>query len=148
MALVLGLAALLISIAPRPAAAGVRFDFNLFAPPVLVPIPSSPVRYAPSVAGNYFFYGGSYYVFADDAWYTASAYDGPWVVVAPDFVPLPLLAVPVAYFHVRPHHWASWRHDRPPHWGGAYARRPHERREGGRGQRHGMGHAEHRRSRG
>jgi hypothetical protein len=140
MLAIVAVALLLIATTTRPAGASVRFGFDLIAPPVLVPIPSSPVRYAPSVDANYFFYGGGYYVYADDVWYTAGAYNGPWVVVAPEFVPLPLLGVPVGFFRFRPHGWEAWRHDRPPHWGGAYAHHAHERWEG---EHHAMGHGMH-----
>jgi hypothetical protein len=107
-----------------PAAAGVRFGLDLIVPPVLVPIPASPVEYAPSVGANYFFYGGQYYVFANDAWYVASAYDGPWSPVALDLVPLAVLGVPIAYYRFPPPRWVPWRRDRPPRWAPAFTHRP------------------------
>lgn len=123
-------ALLVTAIAVRPGAASVRLGFELSAPPVLVPIPASPVRYAPSVGANYFFYGGSYYVYADDAWYAGAGYDGPWLAVAPELIPLPLLGVPVGFYRFPPHRWDGWRRDRAPHWDGAYAH-AHEQRRGG-----------------
>jgi hypothetical protein len=108
-----------------PACAGVQIGLDIVAPPALVPIPSSPVEYAPSLGANYFFYGQRYYVFADGGWYAASAYNGPWVAIAPALVPLPVLGVPVRYYRVPPTAWAGWRRDRPPQWDTA-SRRPPE----------------------
>jgi len=44
--------------APSVAQVHVNLGINLPAPPQLVFVPSSPVRYAPRVNANYFFYGG------------------------------------------------------------------------------------------
>jgi hypothetical protein len=98
--------------------ASVRVDvgIHLVAPPALVVVPGTPVAYAPSVAGNYFFYGGQYYVYASNVWYASPRYNGPWVVVTPAFVPQPILTVPVRYYHARPVAWRQWRHDGPTHW--------------------------------
>ena len=46
------LAMLLASLASTPAVAGVRLGIEVLVPPLLVPIPASPVQYAPSVGGN------------------------------------------------------------------------------------------------
>ena len=35
----------------------VNIGINLPAPPQLVPVPATPVMYAPAVGANYFFYG-------------------------------------------------------------------------------------------
>ena len=78
------------TLAPPPLVhAGVHVDIgiNLPAPPELAPIPGTPVLYAPSVAANYFFFGGQYYAFVGGVWYVGPAYGGPWAVVAPEFVP-------------------------------------------------------------
>jgi hypothetical protein len=107
---------LLAAAVPRVASARVRLGFSLVVPPVLVPIPASPVAYAPSVDANYFSYGGQYYVFTDGIWYVADTYGGPWDVLAPDMVPYPLLVVPVAYYRFPPHGWTHWRRDQPPRW--------------------------------
>ena len=45
----------------------VNIGINLPAPPLLVPVPATPVMYAPSVGANYFFYASEYYVFANDS---------------------------------------------------------------------------------
>lgn len=114
-----GLVALTVLGAAVPAshaAVRVNIGINLVAPPALVTVPGTPVAYAPSVAGNYFFYGGQYYVFAGNAWYASPRYNGPWLVLAPDFVPAPILTVPVRYYRTRPVAWRQWRYDAPPRW--------------------------------
>jgi hypothetical protein len=94
-----------------------------------------------SVGANYFFYGGRYYVFADDVWYASSGHDGPWVAVGPGLVPAPLLAVPIAYYRFPSRAWGAWRRDRPPRWEAAYFRH-HDERHGF--EPHGDGrHAHH-----
>src|SRR5262245_42106758 len=87
------------------AAINVNLGINLGAPPALAVVPGTAVSYAPTVPGNYFVYGGQYYVFANGVWYASRGYNGPWVLVAPAYVPRPLLAVPVQYYHVRPRAW-------------------------------------------
>jgi hypothetical protein len=84
----------------------------------MVAVPGYPVYYAPDVRANYFFYDGLFWVFnVDDGyWYSSSWYNGPWVVVEPDFVPQPILVVPYRYYHVRPAYWGGWAYDRPPRW--------------------------------
>jgi hypothetical protein len=86
--------------------------------PRLVVVPGYPVYYAPSVRANYFFYDGFFWVFnVDDGyWYSSSWYNGPWVVVEPEFVPQPILVVPYRYYRVRPVYWGGWAYDRPPRW--------------------------------
>jgi len=116
--------------------AGVSIDIgiNLPGPPQLAPVPGTPVMYAPAVDSNYFFYAGSYYAFVNGGWYVSPGYGGPWAVVAPEFVPRPILAVPVGYYRVRPPAWRSWRRQERPHWesrwGRSWAERPrgHARR--------------------
>ena len=93
-----------------------NIGINLPAPPSFVLVPGTPVAYAPAVPGNYFFYGGQYYVFTSGIWYVAPRYNGPWVTVAPAYVPLPLLSVPVKYYRVPPPHWKGWRREAAPRW--------------------------------
>src|SRR6266704_1077736 len=68
----------------------VNIGINLSAPPPLVPVPATPVMYAPSVGANYFFYGSEYYVFANGGWYVSRGHNGPWTFVAPEFLPRPI----------------------------------------------------------
>jgi len=101
------------------------------APPPLVVVPHSPVYYAPSVPYNFFYYGGSYYVFHDDHWFSSRSNHGPWVFV--ERVPPPVVAVPVGYYKVPPGHLK--RHG-PPRWV------EHEHGHG-HGHGHGRGHGHH-----
>lgn len=120
----------------------VHIGINLPAPPPLVVIPQTPVMYAPSVGANYFFYGGRYYVFNGAGWYVGTGFNGPWVVVAPEFVPRPILAVPVRYYHALPAEWRQARREGPPAWAPHWGRRWQEERgrhEGEREER-GEGH--------
>src|SRR5215467_10863681 len=100
-----------------PAAAQVHIDIRLPAPPPLVVVPGvATVRYAPSAPGNVFFYGNQYWIYAEGGWHVSRRHDGPWIAVAPQFVPRPVLLVPVRYYHVPPGHWKQWQREAPPHW--------------------------------
>jgi hypothetical protein len=108
---------------PSHAGVSVNIGINLGAPPPLVAIPGVGVQYAPSLPDNYFFYGGQYYVFYNGGWYASRYYNGPWLVVAPAYVPRPILAVPIRYYHRRPREWSHWHREGPPHWAPAWGRR-------------------------
>ena len=73
-----------------------------------MPTPVAPV--------NLFLYGGQYWAFANGGWHVSRGYDGPWVVVGPQFVPRPVLMVPVQYYHVPPGHWNKWERKHAPRW--------------------------------
>jgi hypothetical protein len=96
---------------------GLQIGINVPAYPNLVPVPGYPVYYAPALPANYFFYDGLYWVYAGGRWYSSDWYDGPWMPVAPDFVPLFVLRVPVRYYMRPPGYFHAWRPDAPPHWG-------------------------------
>jgi hypothetical protein len=68
-----------------------------------------------------------YWVYQGDNWYASSWYNGPWVFVAADVVPLYILRVPVRYYRQPPVYFRAWSPDAPPrwgeHWGGAWAQR-------------------------
>jgi len=101
----------------------VNIGINLPAPPALVAIPSSPVTYAPSVGANFFFYGGQYFVFQNGGWFMSARYNGPWAAVAPEYVPRPILGVPVRYYRHAPAEWRHARREGPPPWAAHYGRR-------------------------
>ena len=107
-----------------PGAAAARTDVSIGiqigAPPQLVVVPGTPVYYAPTLPHNYFFYGGQYYLFHDSAWFFAPTYNGPWAPIAVEYVPPPILAVPVPYYKGPPPHWK--RHGPPP-WAPAWGHR-------------------------
>ncbi len=83
-------------------------------------------------------------VFRRGAWYMAPRHDGPWAVVAPEYVPRPLLSVPVRYYRVPPPEWKGWHAEAAPHWLQMYGRRWEERREPVR-EEHRAEHREQRR---
>jgi hypothetical protein len=108
----------LILAGPSDAQVHVDIGFSLPAPPPLVVVPGVPtVRYAPNAPGNVFFYGSQYWVFTPSGWHVSRRHDGPWVFVSPQFVPRPVLSVPVRYYHVPPGHWKQWQRQAPPRWG-------------------------------
>jgi len=98
----------------------VSIGINLPAPPSFVIVPGTPVAYAPAVPANYFFYGSQYYVFGNGIWHVGPTYNGPWVVVAPEYIPLPILTVPVKYYRAPPPPWKKWKREAPPHWDPAW----------------------------
>jgi hypothetical protein len=116
------LLAIPLAINPRPAEAqvSVSVGINLPGPPSFVIIPGTPVAYAPAVPANFFFYGGSYYLFANGAWYTGPTYGGPWVGVPPAYIPYPILSVPVRYYKAPPPQWKGWGRGAPPRWDPAW----------------------------
>lgn len=111
------LALLLCSITSALAQFSVSIGVNLPVYPQLVRVPGYPVYYAPQVNSNYFFYDGMYWVYVNDNWYASTWYNGPWELVAPDFVPLFVLRVPVRYYRRPPVYFRGWRSDAPPRWG-------------------------------
>jgi len=90
-------------------------------------VPGSPVYYAPSVDGNFFFYDGMYWVYQNDNWYSSSWYNGPWALVDPEIVPPFILQVPVRYYRRPPPYFRGWATGAPPrwaeHWGPTWAER-------------------------
>jgi hypothetical protein len=96
---------------------GVSIGINLPRFPELVQVQGYPVYYAPRLNSNFFFYDGMYWVYQRDNWYASSWYNGPWGLVAPDFVPLFILRIPVRYYRVPPAYFHGWRPDAPPRWG-------------------------------
>lgn len=109
---------------PAPAQVSFGFGFqtdnisiSLSTYPNLVRVPGYPVYYASGLNSNYFFYDGMYWVFETDRWYSSSWYNGPWMMVDPEFVPLYLLRVPVRYYRRPPAFFVGWQANSPPRWG-------------------------------
>jgi hypothetical protein len=132
----IGCCLMLAGLAGRPAEAQVQvhvdIGIHLPGPPRLVVVPQVPaVQYvpAPAAPANLFLYGGQYWAFANGGWYVSAGYNGPWVVVAPQFVPRPVLLVPVRYYHVPPGHWQQWERNRPPRWQDDWGRDWADKRE-------------------
>ncbi|MBU1425435.1 MAG: hypothetical protein KKH12_01645 [Gammaproteobacteria bacterium] len=106
----------------------IGINFPVF--PDLVVVPGYPVYYAPQVEANLFFYDGDYWVYQDDNWYESSWYNGPWVLVEPDFVPVFILRIPVRFYRRPPAYFHGWVFDAPPRWGEHWGH-DWERRRGG-----------------
>jgi hypothetical protein len=135
------LVVLLALILTGPAEAQVHVDIHLPAPPQLVIVPGVPaVQYAPAAPVNVFFYSGQYWAFGDDGWHVSRHHDGPWIFVDPQFVPRPLLSVPVRYYPVPPGHWQQWEDREPPRWHEEWGREWADKREW-RGREHEREHA-------
>ncbi len=119
-----------VLVAPAHAQVHVDIGIHLPAPPRLVVVPEvRAVQYVPAAPANIFFYNGQYWAFANGGWHVSSGYNGPWIVVAPHFVPRPVLLVPVNYYHVPPGHWKQWNKHQPPQWGNEWGREWSEKRE-------------------
>lgn len=116
--------ALLVAAVTQPAhgqvRVGVNIDLLLPGPPSLVVVPGAPVYYAPQAPANVFFFAHQYWAFAGGGWYVGPGWSGPWVVVEPAYVPVPLLRVPVRYYRAPPPGWKGWRRGAPPQWGAQY----------------------------
>src|SRR5499427_1970281 len=76
--------------------------------------------------GNVFFCTHQYWAFAKGGWYVGPSCSGPWVVVEPAYVPMPVLRVPVRYYAAPPPSWKGWRREAPPQGGASYGREWHE----------------------
>ncbi|MGH7391588.1 MAG: hypothetical protein ACREM3_19325 [Candidatus Rokuibacteriota bacterium] len=112
-----------VLVAPAQAQVTIDIGIHLPAPPQLVIVPEvHAVQYVPTAPGNLFFYNGQYWAFTNGAWYLSAGYRGPWIVVAPQFVPRPVLLVPIRYYHAPPGHWKTWEHKRPPRWSDEWGR--------------------------
>jgi hypothetical protein len=109
---------------------GISIGINMPAYPRLVPVPGYPVYYDPRVDLNFFFYDGLYWVFQADNWYVSSWYNGPWQLVAPEYVPVYVLRVPVRYYRRPPPYFRGWRADAPPRWGDHWGREWEQHRKG------------------
>lgn len=104
------------------ASPNIHIGIQIGTPPQLVVVPQTPVYYAPALPYNYFFYGGQYYLFHNGIWHFAPTHNGPWAVIAVEYLPRPILAVPVRYYRAPPGHWKKHRHGPPP-WAPAWGHR-------------------------
>jgi len=124
---VIAVAALVASAGTGHASVSVDLGIHFGTPPIFEPVPASPVQYAPSIGANLFSYDGEFFVFLGSTWYVGPGHNGPWSELPPQYVPRPILAVPVNYYRVRPREWAHWRHDAPPRWAPTWGHRWEER---------------------
>ena len=141
------LLALVALVFASEASAQVHVDIGIHlpGPPPLVVVPGvASVQYAPSAPANVFFYSGQYWIFANGGWHVSRRHEGPWILVAPQFVPRPVLLVPVRYYHVPPGHWKQWQRQAPPRWENEWGHGWAEKRawKGGSGPDHGWSRAQ------
>ena len=128
--LLIALPLLLLQVPAAQAQVAVNIGINLPVYPQLVLVPDYPVYYAPDAPGNFFFYDGYYWVFEDDTWYYSSWYNGPWYAIAPEYVPVYLLRVPVRYYRRPPIYFSYWQVNAPPRWGDHWGPGWSQRRSG------------------
>jgi len=124
----LSLIALSLLLAPLTQASAhdrVRLEVGLphlsigFRAPALagyVQVPGHPVAYDPRISANHFWYDDRFWELRGDGWSSASVHGGPWLAVAPGYVPAALLGVPVRYYRSPPAHFAGWHLDSAPRW--------------------------------
>lgn len=98
--------------------------------PNLVLVPGYPVYYASDINSNYFFYDGMYWVFEGDRWYSSFWYNGPWMLVEPEFIPVFILRIPVRYYRHPPAYFGGWQANSPPRWGDHWGNDWAQRRSG------------------
>jgi hypothetical protein len=144
---IIAIAALAGSVGTGHAGVSVDLGIHLGAPVPLAPVPASPVLYAPTVGANLFSYDGEFYVFLGTTWYVGPRQNGPWSELPPEYIPRPVLAVPVQYYRVPPREWAHWRREAPPRWAPAWGRRWEERHHGPPPEHHGHYRDDHPRDR-
>jgi len=125
---VMAVVALVGSASTGQAEVNLDLGIHLGSPPQFVQVPESPVSYAPAVGANLFLYDGHFFAFRGGAWFAGPGHQGPWSQVRPEYVPRPILAVPVRYYHERPREWAHWRHEAPPRWASHWGHRWEDRR--------------------
>jgi hypothetical protein len=145
------------------AAAGVGISVNIGlpalvfpTPPPVVVIPGTYVYAVPDIDVGLFFYQGYWYRPHEGAWYWASSYNGPWVVVDIARVPRVLASLPPGSWRVPPgyhriphaemrENWRQWEHERhwerDREWQAGRHGPPEER--GGEGWERGRGHEGH-----
>lgn len=109
---------------------GMNIGINLPAYPEMVLVPGYPVYYAPRLRLNLFFYDGLYWAYQGDDWYASSWYNGPWGLVAPEYVPLYVLRIPVRYYRNPPRYFRGWRPNAPPRWDEHWGREWEQQRSG------------------
>lgn len=97
-------AALFAALGAVPATAGVNVNVNIgppavvvAEPPEMVVIPQSMVYFAPGVSVELFFYEGYWWTPKEGRWFRSRAYNGPWAIVGPRYVPRAIVAVPPGY---------------------------------------------------
>jgi len=89
------------------------------APPEVVVIPRTYVYYVPNIEVDIIFYHGYWYRPHKEYWYRSRGYNGPWVYIVREKIPVVILNLPPDYRHIPPGHtripygqlkkeWKNW----------------------------------------
>jgi hypothetical protein len=155
--LLAGLLIVPLIVFPLPCTAQVSVDvhigppppFRIAAPPSVVVIPGTYVYMVPDIGADIFFCSGNWYRLHQGRWFSAGAYNGPWMFVPGPRVPGVLLQLPPDYRHILPgwrripygelrKNWAGWERNRywekDRDWKAGWHGRPEGRPEEGRGR--------------
>lgn len=123
--------------------------YRIAAPPPVVVIPGTYVYMVPDIGADIFFYSGNWYRLHQGRWFSAGAYNGPWMYVPDPRVPRALVQLPPDYRRIPPgwrripygelrRNWAGWERNRywekDRDWKGGWHGRPEGRPEEGRGR--------------
>ncbi|MEW6713782.1 MAG: hypothetical protein AB1306_01660 [Nitrospirota bacterium] len=92
--------------------------------PALYSIPGTPVYYVPEVSRQIYFYSNNWYRLYNGYWYRASFYNGPWIFLQPESLPVVFTDLSPAYYIYPPRevYRPYWKHK-------AYWREREERHE-------------------
>jgi hypothetical protein len=109
-----------VAVAPAPMVVAPQ-PVYIEQPPEMVIIPRSNVYFAPGASVDLFFYDNRWWNRRGDRWYRANAYNGPWTVVGPRYVPAPVYRVPADYRTVYVHEkripYGQWKKSHLKHGG-------------------------------
>lgn len=89
------------------------------APPEVVVIPRTYAYYVPNIEVDIIFYQGYWYRPHKEYWYRSMDYNGPWVYIVREKIPIVILNLPPDYRHIPPGHthipygqlkkeWKNW----------------------------------------
>ena len=93
------------------------------APPEVVVIPRTYVYYVPNIEVDIIFYQGYWYRPHKEYWYRSMDYNGPWVYIVREKIPVVILNLPLDYRHIPPGHrdipygqlkkeWKNWEKEK------------------------------------
>lgn len=92
-------------------------------PPEVVVIPRTYVYYVPNIEVDIIFYQGYWYRPHKEYWYRSMDYNGPWVYIVREKIPVVILNLPPDYRHIPPGHtyipygqlkkeWKNWEKEK------------------------------------
>jgi hypothetical protein len=98
-------------------------QYRIATPPSVVVIPGTYVYMVPDINADIFFYSGDWYRLYEGHWFSARAYNGPWMYVPDPRVPRALVQLPPDYRSIPPgwhripygeltKNWSGWERNR------------------------------------